>query len=141
MSIDKLDKGNCIDGPHELYLPSVSSFWKRDNGSPSYIEVRIVDLGPVYKIGGYVQVPFIFSPSACLFSQAEGGERKSYGGRTAKGQHVIRIWLHAMERRKRSAVGNAARPLYSRKLLILEDMERIFRIWGLTMKSTVRDVA
>ena len=84
MSIDKLIRENRIDGPHELYLPVRIKFLEKDNGSPSYIEVRIVDLDPFTKSGGMCKCHLFFSPSACLFS-AEGGERKSYGGRTAKG--------------------------------------------------------
>ena len=51
MSIDKLIRENRIDGPHELYLPVRIKFLEKDNGSPSYIEVRIVDLDPFTKSG------------------------------------------------------------------------------------------
>lgn len=83
MSIDKLIRENRIDGPHELYLPVRIKFLERIMVLLPTLRYELWILTRLQN-RGYAQVPFIFSPSACLFS-AEGGERKSYGGRTAKG--------------------------------------------------------
>ena len=70
-----------------------------------------------------------FSPSACLFS-AEGGEGKSYGGRTAKGYPYSGYGFMLWKRRKEGVEMLLDHCTAESYFYFRRYGEDSFRIWG-----------
>lgn len=128
MSIDKLIRENRIDGPHELYLPVRIKFLEKDNGSPSYIEVRIVDLDPFTKSGVCASAIY-FSHLLLVYSllkEENGSLTEEELQRATRNQDMASCY----GRDEKKELKCCSTTVQQKATSILEDMERILSEYG-----------
>lgn len=136
MSIDKLIRENRIDGPHELYLPVRIKFLEKDNGSPSYIEVRIVDLDPFTKSGVCASAIY-FSHLLLVYSllkEENGSLTEEELQRATCNQDMASCY----GRDEKKELKCCSTTVQQKATSILEDMERILSEYGVLDNETYR---
>ncbi len=134
MSIDKLIRENRIDGPHELYLPVRIKFLEKDNGSPSYIEVRIVDLDPFTKSGVCASAIY-FSHLLLVYSllkEENGSLTEEELQRATRNQDMASCY----GRDEKKELKCCSTTVQQKATSILEDMERILSEYGVLDNET-----